>query len=159
VAEIAVAAFQPRGNRYRTVQILGSNGRALMQPFSPFRLTVDLRMQRAPTRPVSKHCSQPRLPVRASRPILSRWRASYGKALSAAIPPSTILKYSKLYLELATSFGNKGNHERAHGLLELGVGCWTAPSWCRAANPVSADGEDRPKIGRAAMLSRISCGG
>ena len=43
MAEIAVAAFQPRGNRYRTVQILGSNGRALMQPFSPFRLTVDLK--------------------------------------------------------------------------------------------------------------------
>ena len=54
MAEIAVAAFQPRGNRYRTVQILGSNGRALMQPFSPFRLTVDLREAADHYKPVSK---------------------------------------------------------------------------------------------------------
>jgi len=43
VAEIYVAAFQPHGEHYRCVEILGSNGRATVQPFSPLRLTVDLK--------------------------------------------------------------------------------------------------------------------
>jgi predicted dehydrogenase len=43
VAEIYVAAFQPHGDHYRTVEILGTNGKAMVQPFSPFRLTVDLK--------------------------------------------------------------------------------------------------------------------
>jgi len=43
IAEIYVAAFQPHGNSYRSVEILGTNGKAIAQPFSPPRLTVDLK--------------------------------------------------------------------------------------------------------------------
>jgi predicted dehydrogenase len=43
IAEIYVAAFQPHGDRYRSVEILGTNGKAMAQPFSPLRLTVDLK--------------------------------------------------------------------------------------------------------------------
>jgi predicted dehydrogenase len=43
VAEIYVAAFQPHGDRYRSVEILGTNGKATAEPFSPLRLTVDLK--------------------------------------------------------------------------------------------------------------------
>ena len=43
MAEIYVAAFQPHGGNYRTVEILGTNGKAVAQPFSPLRLMVDLK--------------------------------------------------------------------------------------------------------------------
>ncbi|HUQ94655.1 MAG TPA: Gfo/Idh/MocA family oxidoreductase [Bryobacteraceae bacterium] len=43
VAEIHVAAFQPHGDQYRLLEILGTNGRVVVQPFSPLRLTVDLK--------------------------------------------------------------------------------------------------------------------
>jgi len=43
VAEIYVAAFQPHGDRYRTVEILGTNGKATVQPFSTTQLSVDLK--------------------------------------------------------------------------------------------------------------------
>ena len=43
LAEISVAAFQPNGGNYRRLEILGSNGVALVQPYAPLRLTVDLK--------------------------------------------------------------------------------------------------------------------
>jgi predicted dehydrogenase len=42
-AEIHMAAFQPHGNNYRCLEILGSNGKAVAQPFAPVRLLVDLK--------------------------------------------------------------------------------------------------------------------
>ena len=43
LAEIRVSAFQPHGDQYREIEILGTNGRAVVQPFSPAaRLTLDL---------------------------------------------------------------------------------------------------------------------
>ena len=42
LAEIRVSAFQPHGDQYRQIEILGTNGRAVVQPFSPVRLTIDL---------------------------------------------------------------------------------------------------------------------
>ena len=50
VAEIYVAAFQPRGDHYRTLEILGSNGRATVQPFSTLRLSLDLKDAAGPYR-------------------------------------------------------------------------------------------------------------
>jgi predicted dehydrogenase len=43
VAEVSVAAFQPNGGHYRRLEILGTNGVALVQPFAPLRLMVDLK--------------------------------------------------------------------------------------------------------------------
>lgn len=43
IAEIYVAAFSPSGDQYRCVEILGTNGRATVQPFSPLRLMLDLK--------------------------------------------------------------------------------------------------------------------
>jgi predicted dehydrogenase len=48
LAEISVAAFQPHGDHYRCLEILGSNGRAAVQPFSPLRLIVDLKEAAGP---------------------------------------------------------------------------------------------------------------
>ena len=42
LAEIRVSAFQPHGDQYREIEILGTNGKAVVQPFSPLRLMVDL---------------------------------------------------------------------------------------------------------------------
>jgi predicted dehydrogenase len=43
MAEIYVAAFQPSGDQYRCLEILGTNGRAVVQPFDPLRLALDLK--------------------------------------------------------------------------------------------------------------------
>jgi predicted dehydrogenase len=43
MAEIYVAAFQPGGDQYRCLEILGTNGRATVQPFDPLRLALDLK--------------------------------------------------------------------------------------------------------------------
>ena len=48
MAEIYIAAFQPHGDHYRCMEILGSNGKATVQPFSPLRLTVDLKEAAGP---------------------------------------------------------------------------------------------------------------
>jgi predicted dehydrogenase len=42
MSEIRISAFQPHGDQYREVEILGTNGRAVAKPFSPLRLMVDL---------------------------------------------------------------------------------------------------------------------
>lgn len=42
LAEIRVSAFQPHGDQYREIEISGTNGKAVVQPFSPLRLVVDL---------------------------------------------------------------------------------------------------------------------
>lgn len=49
-AEIHMAAFQPHGNDYRCLEILGSNGKATAQPFAPARLLVDLKDAAGPYR-------------------------------------------------------------------------------------------------------------
>jgi predicted dehydrogenase len=43
IAEIYMASFQPHGNRYRYLEICGTNGKATVQPFAPLRLVVDLK--------------------------------------------------------------------------------------------------------------------
>jgi len=48
MAEIYVAAFQPHGGNYRLMEILGTNGKAVAQPFSPLRLMVDLKSAAGP---------------------------------------------------------------------------------------------------------------
>ncbi|HUS08349.1 MAG TPA: Gfo/Idh/MocA family oxidoreductase [Bryobacteraceae bacterium] len=48
MAEISVAAFQPNGGQYRRLEIAGSNGVALVQPFAPLRLMVDLKEAAGP---------------------------------------------------------------------------------------------------------------
>lgn len=50
LAQINVAAFQPHGDHYRFVEILGSNGKAMAQPFTPLRLMVDLKQAMGPYR-------------------------------------------------------------------------------------------------------------
>jgi predicted dehydrogenase len=43
VAEISLAGFHAHGNRYRFLEVLGTNGQARVEPYSfPSRLTVDL---------------------------------------------------------------------------------------------------------------------
>ena len=42
LAEVYVAAMQPHGGNYRTLEILGTNGTATVRPFSPLRLRLDL---------------------------------------------------------------------------------------------------------------------
>lgn len=43
IAEIYMASFQPHGNRYRSLEICGANGKATVQPFAPLRLAIDLK--------------------------------------------------------------------------------------------------------------------
>jgi predicted dehydrogenase len=49
-AEIHMAAFQPHGSEYRCLEILGDNGKAIVQPFAPIRLVVDLKEVAGPYR-------------------------------------------------------------------------------------------------------------
>jgi len=42
MAEISVASFQPNGGGYRRQEIVGSNGIALVEPYAPLRLMIDL---------------------------------------------------------------------------------------------------------------------
>ena len=48
VAEISVASFQPNGGKYRCLEITGSNGVALVQPYAPLRLMIDLKEAAGP---------------------------------------------------------------------------------------------------------------
>lgn len=48
MVEISVASFQPNGNKYRRVEITGSNGVALVQPYAPLRLMIDLKEAAGP---------------------------------------------------------------------------------------------------------------
>ena len=50
LAQINLASFQPHGEHYRFVEISGSNGKALAQPFTPLRLMVDLKQGMGPYR-------------------------------------------------------------------------------------------------------------
>jgi predicted dehydrogenase len=50
LAEISLAGFDPHGNAHRCVEILGTNGFARAQPFSPVRLTVKLKEAAGPYR-------------------------------------------------------------------------------------------------------------
>ena len=43
MAAISVASFQPNGSKYRCLEIVGSNGVALVQPYAPLHLMVDLK--------------------------------------------------------------------------------------------------------------------
>ena len=48
LVEISVASFQPNGGRCRRLEIVGSNGVALVQPYAPLRLLVDLKEAAGP---------------------------------------------------------------------------------------------------------------
>lgn len=50
LAEISLAGFDPNGNHHRCVEVLGTNGVARAQPFSPVRLTVELKQAAGPYR-------------------------------------------------------------------------------------------------------------
>lgn len=48
IAEISMAGFDPNGNEHRFVEILGTNGLARIQPFSPVRLQMKLKESAGP---------------------------------------------------------------------------------------------------------------
>ncbi|HUQ92759.1 MAG TPA: Gfo/Idh/MocA family oxidoreductase [Bryobacteraceae bacterium] len=48
MAELSIASFQPNGGSYRKLEIVGSNGVALVQPYAPLRLMVDLKEAAGP---------------------------------------------------------------------------------------------------------------
>jgi len=48
--EISVASFQPNGGKYRRFEIVGSNGVALVQPYAPLRLLIDIKEAAGPYR-------------------------------------------------------------------------------------------------------------
>ncbi len=48
IAEVTVAAFQPNGGKYRRMEIIGSNGEALVEPYAPLRLKIDLQTAAGP---------------------------------------------------------------------------------------------------------------
>src|SRR5690606_13160806 len=48
IAEISRAGFDPNGNEHRFVEILGTNGLARVQPFSPIRLQMKLKESAGP---------------------------------------------------------------------------------------------------------------
>jgi len=50
IAEISLAGFDPHGNQHRYVEVLGTNGSAKAQPFSPVRLHVELKESAGPYR-------------------------------------------------------------------------------------------------------------
>jgi len=50
LVEISVASFQPNGGKYRRLEIVGSNGLALVQPYAPLRLMIDLKEPAGPYR-------------------------------------------------------------------------------------------------------------
>ena len=50
MAQINLAALEPHGEQYRFVEVLGTNGKAIAQPFTPLRLMVDLKEARGPYR-------------------------------------------------------------------------------------------------------------
>jgi predicted dehydrogenase len=43
MVEISIASFQPNGGKYRRLEIVGSNGVALVQPYAPLKLLIDLK--------------------------------------------------------------------------------------------------------------------
>jgi len=50
IAEISLAGFDPNGNAHRYVEILGTNGSAKAQPFTPVRLHLELKEAAGPYR-------------------------------------------------------------------------------------------------------------
>jgi predicted dehydrogenase len=62
MAEIRISAFQPHGDRYREIEILGSNGKAVVQPFSPLHLIIDLKEPAGPYRAGVQHIEPPDAP-------------------------------------------------------------------------------------------------
>jgi len=43
LVDIAMQSFQPHGNKYRTFELSGTNGKAFVQPYAQARLLVDLK--------------------------------------------------------------------------------------------------------------------
>ena len=62
LAEISVAAFQPHGNQYRCLEILGANGKATVQPYAPVRLMLDLKEAAGPYK-AGPQMLEPALPL------------------------------------------------------------------------------------------------
>lgn len=46
--EIGMASFQPHGSLYRVLELSGTNGKAVVQPYAPLRLLVDLKEPAGP---------------------------------------------------------------------------------------------------------------
>jgi predicted dehydrogenase len=55
MAEIRISAFQPHGDHYREIEILGSNGKASVMPFSPLRLMIDINDAAGPYKAGVQH--------------------------------------------------------------------------------------------------------
>jgi predicted dehydrogenase len=48
LVDIAMQAFQPHGNNYRTFELSGTNGKAFVQPYAKARLLIDLKEAAGP---------------------------------------------------------------------------------------------------------------
>ena len=68
LAEISLAGFDPLGNQHRFVEILGTNGSAIAQPFAPVRLKVKLKTAAGPYRAGEQMLEPPSPPGLAYTP-------------------------------------------------------------------------------------------
>jgi predicted dehydrogenase len=48
LVDIAMQCFQPHGNKYRTFELSGTNGKAFVQPYAQARLLIDLKEAAGP---------------------------------------------------------------------------------------------------------------
>jgi predicted dehydrogenase len=55
IAEVHMAGFDPNGGEHRTVEVLGTNGLARVQPFAPLRFQVKLKQAAGPYREGNQH--------------------------------------------------------------------------------------------------------
>ena len=68
LAEISLGGFDPNGNTHRYVEILGTNGAAKAEPFSPVRLRVELKEPAGPYKAGIQHLEPPSPPGLAYTP-------------------------------------------------------------------------------------------
>jgi predicted dehydrogenase len=84
IAEIYMAGFQPHGNRYRSLEICGTNGKAIVQPFAPLRLAVDLKDAAGPYRSGEQILEPPEPPGPAYGPDFTEM----GRIIRDGLKPS-----------------------------------------------------------------------
>lgn len=68
LAEVSLAGFDPMGNQHRLVEILGTNGAAIAQPYAPVRLKVELKTAAGPYRAGEQTLEPPSPPGLAYTP-------------------------------------------------------------------------------------------
>jgi predicted dehydrogenase len=68
MVEISIASFQPNGGKYRRLEIVGSNGVALVQPYAPLHLMVDLKSAAGPYKAGEQSIQPPAPPGPAYAP-------------------------------------------------------------------------------------------